>query len=230
MSTLQTFRSWVVIFDLRRPMAFLSLSIYDMPGLAPRMNVLFWRPGDFPVRYSNRDKYLNAWNRLSGSFIVDTGSYSAIWSLPLTSVNWHSDPWPITVTSQPIRLSNNFMNFAWPSPITNGFYEAFATGVACQQGILTLPDPPPPWGDLHMIQFLETSFPDFVVSLLDISPWIPLGTFLMLLDILYLFNLIILIIILCYFSYQTTLLLQVIVLGSAASLSPFLAAVTLIFM
>ena len=36
------------------------------------------------------------------------GSYSAIWSIPLTNVKWHSDPWP-TVTSQPIRLPTNFM-------------------------------------------------------------------------------------------------------------------------
>ena len=36
------------------------------------------------------------------------GSYSAIWSFPLTIVKWNSDPWP-TVTSQPIRISTNFM-------------------------------------------------------------------------------------------------------------------------
>ena len=29
---------------------------------------------------------------------------------------------------------------AWPSPIMSGFHGAFATGVACQQGTLTLPD------------------------------------------------------------------------------------------
>ena len=40
-STSQTFRSWVVIFHHRRPMACLSLNLYDTPGLAPRMNVLF---------------------------------------------------------------------------------------------------------------------------------------------------------------------------------------------
>ena len=33
-----------------------------------------------------------------------------MWSLPLTNVKWHSDPWP-TVTSQPIRLSRNLMTF-----------------------------------------------------------------------------------------------------------------------
>ena len=40
-STSQTFHSYVVIFHLRRPMACLSLNLYDTPGLAPRMNVLF---------------------------------------------------------------------------------------------------------------------------------------------------------------------------------------------
>ena len=51
----------------------LSLNLFDTPGLAPSMNVLFWGPGDFPVSYSNRDTLWNAWNRHSGSFMVDTG-------------------------------------------------------------------------------------------------------------------------------------------------------------
>ena len=57
----------------RRPMACLSLNLYDTPGLAPRMNVLFWGPGDFPVSYSNRDTLWNAWNRHLRSFMVHTG-------------------------------------------------------------------------------------------------------------------------------------------------------------
>ena len=68
----QSFRSWVVIFHHRRPLACLSLSLYDTLGLAPSMNVLFWGPSDFPVSYSNRDTLWNAWNRHSGSFMVDT--------------------------------------------------------------------------------------------------------------------------------------------------------------
>ena len=71
-STSQTFSSWVVIFHLCRPMTFLSLNLYDTPGLAPRMNVSFWGPGDFAVSYSNRDAWCNSWNRHSGSFMVDT--------------------------------------------------------------------------------------------------------------------------------------------------------------
>ena len=43
------------------------LSAYT-PGLATHMNVLFWGPDDFKVSYSNR-----AWNRHSGSFMIDTG-------------------------------------------------------------------------------------------------------------------------------------------------------------
>ena len=71
------------------------------------MNVLFWGPGDFPVSYSNRDTW-NAWIVIQEVLWSIRGSYSAIWSIPLTNVKWHSDPWP-TVTSQPIRLSTNFM-------------------------------------------------------------------------------------------------------------------------
>ena len=46
---------------------------------------------------------------------------------------------------------------AWPPPIMSGFHGAFATGVACQQGTLTLPDTwfrPPVW-DLLVLQLLR---------------------------------------------------------------------------
>ena len=41
-STSQIFRSWVAIFQPRPPMASLFRSLYGMPGLAPRMDVLSW--------------------------------------------------------------------------------------------------------------------------------------------------------------------------------------------
>ena len=46
---------------------------------------------------------------------------------------------------------------AGPSPIMSGFHGAFATGVACQQGTLTLPDTwfRPPFWDLLMLQLLR---------------------------------------------------------------------------
>ena len=69
----QIFRSWVAIFPF---MASLSRSIYDMPGLAPGMDVLFWGPRDFPISFFRRDTLGNAWYRNWGSSMVDTGILS----------------------------------------------------------------------------------------------------------------------------------------------------------
>ena len=77
-STTPTFRSLVIIFHLRRHMAFLSLSLYDTPGFTSHMNVLFWGPDDFPVSYLKRDNSWNAW---------------------MFYVNCHFDPRPFTVPS-----------------------------------------------------------------------------------------------------------------------------------
>ena len=70
------FRTWVAMFQLRLPMAFLSRSLYDMPGLAPHMDVLFWEQREFQISFSNRDTSRNDWNRHSGSFMFDTGVWS----------------------------------------------------------------------------------------------------------------------------------------------------------
>ena len=148
--------------------------------LATRMNVLYWEPGDFPVSYSNRDTSRNTWNRHSGILWSIWGSYSAIWSIPLTNVKWHSDPWP-TVTSQPIRLSTNFMtlipsltftDYEWfPWSICNGC--GMPAGNAYPSGHLV----PSPISGLANAPIVETKFLELAMSLLDSSPRIPLGTF-----------------------------------------------------
>ena len=74
--TSQIFRSWIAIFQPRPPMASLFRSLYGMPGLAPRMDVLSWGRRDFQISFSNRDTPRNAWNRHWGSFMVDTGIWS----------------------------------------------------------------------------------------------------------------------------------------------------------
>ena len=150
--------SWVVIFHLRQPMEFLSLNLYDTPGLAPRMNVLYWGPGDFPVSYSNRDTSRNAWNRHSGSFMVDRDliqQYEVSLSRMLNDILILDQQWlPNQSDFSPISWP---WYRAWPSPIMSGFHGAFATGVACQQGTLTLPDTwfRPPFWDLLMLQLLR---------------------------------------------------------------------------
>ena len=60
-----------------------------------------------------------------------------------------------------------------------GFHRAFATGVACQQGALTLPDIwfRPPIVGLACAPIVETRFLELAMSLLDFSPRILLGTF-----------------------------------------------------
>ena len=96
-STSQIFRSWVAIFQPRPPMASLFRSLYGMPGLAPRMDVLSWGRRDFQIGFSNRDTSRNAWNLHWGSFMVHTGILSNNMSFPLTNVKWHSVTWPYTM-------------------------------------------------------------------------------------------------------------------------------------
>ena len=162
-------------------MEFLSLNLYDTPGLAPRMNVLYWGPGDFPVSYSNRDTSRNAWNRHSGSFMVDMGiifsnmkypSHEMLNDILILDQQWLPNQSDFPPISWPWYR-------AWPSPIMSGFHGAFATGVACQQGTLTLSGHlvPSPISGLANAPIVETKFLELAMSLLDFSPRIPLGTF-----------------------------------------------------
>ena len=63
--------------------------------------------------------------------------------------------------------------------LTSGFHRAFATGVARQQGTLTLPDTwfRPPVLGLVYASIVETKFSKLAVSFLDLLLRIPLGTF-----------------------------------------------------
>ena len=112
--------------------------------------------------------------------VIQEVLWSAIWSIPLTNLKWHSDPWP--VTSEPIRLSTNFVTLI-PSltftelrvvlwSICNGC--GMPAGYACPSGHLV----PSRFYELAYAPIVETRFPEFSVSLLDVSidsipPWIP---------------------------------------------------------
>ena len=149
------------------------------------MNVLFWGPGDFPVSNSNRDTSGTVEIVIQEVLWSIRGYYSAIWSTPLTNVKWHSELWT-TVTSQPIRLSTNFMTLI-PS-LTFTDYEWFSWSICNGCGI-----PPgnayPSW---HMVPspivglacapIVETRFLELAMSLLAFSPRKPLGTFSILLE------------------------------------------------
>ena len=89
------------------------------------------------------------------------GSCWAIWSNPLTNVTWHSDLY----TELDLHR------------IMSGFHGAFATGVASQQGTLTLPDTwfRPPFWDLLMLQLLRpnsSNLPFYIfVTLVPFAVW-----------------------------------------------------------
>ena len=158
-STSQTFRSWVVIFHLHQPMEFLSLNLYDTSGLAPRMNVLYWRPGDFSSKLLEQG-YLA--KRLKSSFRKFYGRYGdLIQQYEVSLSRMLKDIWSLTKSDFPTNQTPPIAwpwYRAWPSPIMSDFHGAFATGVACQKGTLTLLDTcfcPPLW-DLLVLQLLRS--------------------------------------------------------------------------
>ena len=116
-----------------------------------------------------------------GAFVIGLGQISSFLSSDFRfALFWHSDPWP-TVTSQPIRLSTNFMTLI-PS-LTFTDYEWFRwsicngcgmpAGNAYPSGHLV----PSPILGLANAPIVETKFLELTMSLLDFSPRIPLGTF-----------------------------------------------------
>ena len=76
------FRSWVAIYQFLPPIASSSHSLYNLPGFAPRMDVLFWGRNDFQISFSNRDTPRNAKNHHLRSFMVDAGILSNNMKLP----------------------------------------------------------------------------------------------------------------------------------------------------
>ena len=132
------------------------------------MNVLLWGPGDFPSKLLKQGYLVE---RLKSSFRNFNGRYGDLIQqyevsfsrmlndiLTLDQLQWLAN----LSDFSPISWS---WNWAWTSPldlhrITSGFHGAFATHVACQQGMLTFPETllRPPFWDLLLLQFLRPVF------------------------------------------------------------------------
>ena len=117
----QIFRSWVAIHQLRPPMASLSYKLYDIPGLAPRMNVLFWGRHDFQISVSNLDTPRNAWHRHWRIFIVDTVilSNNTKFLSHKFMLNGILQPDQYNENSPPIRRNTNPWPFYRTRPFTD---------------------------------------------------------------------------------------------------------------
>ena len=114
------------------------------------------------------------------------GSYLAIWRIPLTNVKWHSDPWP-TVTSQLISLSANFMILIPNLTFTKLRVVSMEHLQRAWHAIRERLHFRTPGSVLLLATCLCSSCWDQIPwtchVLLDFSPWIPLGTFSILLVI-----------------------------------------------
>ena len=175
-STSQIFHSWVVILQSRPPMASLFRSLYDMPGLAPRMDVLSWGRRDFQISFSNRDTSRNAWTRRWGSFMVDTGILS-------NNMKFPSHKCLMTFCDPTIYNDNPYWSDFIPNSIfyriLSGFRRTCATGMACRKGTLTPPDTwsrPVPLGLAYVLLVETNPFPNLSVFS-DYAFQISLGTF-----------------------------------------------------
>ena len=95
-STSHTFRSWVVIFHLRRLMTFLSLSYTIRPDVL--IVWMFYSEGQATFQWATQIGIPRGTLEIVIQEVLWSirGSYSAIWSLPLTNVKWHSDHLPVT--------------------------------------------------------------------------------------------------------------------------------------
>ena len=140
--------------------------------LAPRMNVLYWGPGDFPVSYTNRDTSQNAWNRHLGSFMVDNygdliQQYEVSLSRMLNDI--------LILDQQCLPNQSDFPPIswpsyrAWPSPIMSRLHWGICIGCgvpagsACPSGHLVTS----PILGLACAPIVETRFLELAMSVLD---------------------------------------------------------------
>ena len=128
-----------------------------MPGLAPRMNVLFWGRQDFQISFASRDTSRNAWN------LIDTGILSnnikflsheclmTFWSL-----NKYNDNPP------PIRLCVN----PWPFYQTRHFTDLWEVSIEHLRRMLTRQETwsRPIFGLAYVLLVMINPFPELVFS------------------------------------------------------------------
>ena len=104
-STSHTFRSWVIIFHLRRPMTFLSLSLYDTTGLAPRMNVFFSEDKRLSIKLLQKGYFVEHLKSSFRKFYCRYGDLIQEYEISFSRMlNAILNPWPVTVIFQLMKL------------------------------------------------------------------------------------------------------------------------------
>ena len=157
-STSQIFRSWVAIFQPRPPMASLFRSLYDMSGLAPRMDVLSWGRRDFQISFSNRDTSLKSSFRKFDCRYGDLIKQNEVsLSQMLNDILWPDQIQWQSPTDQTWYRTRPFTEF-W------GFHRTFVTGLHADSGRLLFRTPGPVPLGLAYVLLVETKpFSELVV-------------------------------------------------------------------
>ena len=180
-STSQTFRSWVVIFHLRQPMEFFISQLIRYSRACSSCECFILRARRLSSKLLKQgylaERLKSSFRKFYGRYGDLIQQYEVSLSRMLKDILILDQQWlPNQSDFPPISWP---WYRAWPSPIMSGFHGAFATGVACQQGTLTLPDTwfRPPFWDLLMLQLLRPNSSNLPCLYSTFSPRIPLGTF-----------------------------------------------------
>ena len=146
-------------------------SLYGMPGLVPRMDVLSWGRLDFQISFSNRDTSRNAWNRHWGSFMVDTENlikqYEVSLSKMLNDILWTDHIQWQPPADQTLYRTRPFTEF-WVVSI-----EHLRRMWHADRGRLLLRTPGPvPYG-ICKCSFVETTgTQSYITPVYDTFPWL----------------------------------------------------------
>ena len=185
-STSQTFRSWVVIFHLRQPMAFLSqllryaraCSSYECFILRAR-----WLSSKLLKQGYLAERLKSSFRKFYGRYGDLIQQYEVSLSRMLNDILILDQQWLPNQSNFP-PISWHWFR-AWPSPIMSGFHGAFCNrcgmpaGNAYPSGHLVSSS----IVGLACAPIVETRFLELATSLLDFSVRIPLCTFLILLEL-----------------------------------------------
>ena len=180
-STSLTFRSWVVIFHLRQHVAFLSLNLYDTPGLGSSYECFIlrarWLSSKLLKQGYLAERLKSSFRKFYGRYGDLIQQYEVSLSRMLNDILILDQQWlPNQSDFQPISWH---WYRAWPPPIISGFPWIISNGCGMPAGN-AYPSghlvPSPNLG-LACAPIVETRFLDLAMSLLDFSPRIPLGTF-----------------------------------------------------
>ena len=163
-------------------MASLFRSLYDMPGLASRMDVLSRGRRDFQIGFLEqgyvKERLKSSLRKFYGRYGDLIKQYEVSLSQMLNGILWLTIHQWQPLTDQTLYRTRPFYR------ILSGFYRTFATDVACRQGTLTPPDTwSRPFGTCICSTCWDQSFFRTCRCFSDYALRISLGTFSILLCI-----------------------------------------------